>query len=69
MIVSWRERLLRLINQNKKVFAYRFVSEETIEERIAELQESKRKLADAIVAGSESFLRDLTKDQLDFLFR
>ncbi|HLU50416.1 MAG TPA: DEAD/DEAH box helicase, partial [Planctomycetota bacterium] len=57
------------IGQDKTVFAYRFVSEGTIEERIAELQESKRKLADAIVAGSESFLRDLTSEQLDLLFR
>jgi SNF2 family DNA or RNA helicase len=55
------------IGQDKTVFAYRFVSEATIEERIAELQESKRKLADAIVAGSDSFLRDLTSDQLEFL--
>src|SRR6185503_4958007 len=36
------------IGQDKKVFAYRFVSEGSIEERIADLQESKRKLADAI---------------------
>ncbi|MBN1441366.1 MAG: DEAD/DEAH box helicase [Planctomycetes bacterium] len=57
------------IGQNKKVFAYRFVAEDTIEEKIAELQESKKKLADAIVAGSETFLRDLTGDQLEFLFK
>jgi len=56
------------IGQNKKVFAYRFVAEESIEERIADMQESKRKLADAIVAGSDSLLRDLTADQLEYLF-
>ena len=56
------------IGQTKKVFAYRFVSESSIEERIAEMQASKRKLADAIVAGSDSLLRDLTADQLEFLF-
>jgi SNF2 family DNA or RNA helicase len=57
------------IGQDKKVFAYRFVSENSIEERIAELQESKRKLADSIVAGSDSLVRDLTREDLEFLFR
>ncbi len=56
------------IGQDKKVFAYRFVSESTIEERIADLQESKRKLADAIVTADENIMRDLTKDDLEVLF-
>src|SRR4029453_8706222 len=50
------------IGQDKKVFAYRFVSAESIEERIADLQESKRNLADAIVAGDENLMRDLTRE-------
>jgi superfamily II DNA or RNA helicase len=57
------------IGQEKKVFAYRFVSEDSIEERIADLQESKRRLADAIVQGSDSLLRDLTREELEFLFK
>ena len=56
------------IGQDKKVFAYRFVSKDSIEERIADLQESKRKLADAIVAADESLIRDLTKEDLEVLF-
>ncbi|HVR75685.1 MAG TPA: SNF2-related protein, partial [Planctomycetota bacterium] len=56
------------IGQDKKVFAYRFVSEGSIEERIADMQESKRKLADAIVAADEHLLRDLTKEDLESLF-
>ena len=56
------------IGQENKVFAYRFVSQNTIEERIADLQESKRKLADAIVTADESFVRDLTKEDLEALF-
>ena len=55
------------IGQDKKVFAYRFVSEETIEERIAQLQESKRKLADAIVTADENIMRDMTKADLEIL--
>jgi SNF2 family DNA or RNA helicase len=57
------------IGQDKKVFAYRFVSEDSIEERIAELQESKRHLADSIVSASESVMRDLTREDLEFLFK
>ena len=57
------------IGQDKKVFAYRFVSGESIEERIADLQDSKRKLADSIVSGSDSVIRDLSKDDLEYLFR
>ena len=57
------------IGQDKKVFAYRFVSGESIEERIADLQESKRKLADSIVTGSDSVIRDLTKEDLEYLFK
>ena len=56
------------IGQDKKVFAYRFVSEGTIEERISDLQESKRKLADAIVVADENIMRDMTKNDLEVLF-
>jgi SNF2 family DNA or RNA helicase len=56
------------IGQENKVFAYRFVSQNTIEEHIADLQESKRKLADAIVTADDSLIRDLTKEDLEVLF-
>jgi len=57
------------IGQNKKVFAYRFVAADSIEERIAGLQEATRKRADSIVAGSDSLMRDMTRDDLEFLFK
>ncbi len=57
------------IGQDKKVFAYRFVAADSIEERITGLQESKRKLAESLVAGSDNLLRDMTKDDLEFLFK
>jgi len=56
------------IGQDKTVFAYRLVSRDSIEERIADLQESKRKLADAIVRADENLMRDLTKTDLEVLF-
>lgn len=57
------------IGQDKKVFAYRFVSGESIEQRIADLQDSKRKLADSIISGSDTVIRDLSKDDLEYLFK
>ncbi len=55
------------IGQSKKVFAYRLVAKDTIEERILELQQKKRELADAIVAEREGPLAALTRDELAWL--
>jgi superfamily II DNA or RNA helicase len=55
------------IGQTRPVFAYRLICQDTIEQRIAQLQDKKRKLADAIVGGQKSLLRSLTRDDLDML--
>ncbi|QDU32312.1 ATP-dependent helicase HepA [Poriferisphaera corsica] len=55
------------IGQTKPVFAYRMICEDTVEQRIAEMQDKKRKLADAIVGGEENILRSLTRDDLEKL--
>ncbi len=55
------------IGQTRHVFAYRLICENTVEQRIAELQQKKKKLADAIVGGQENLLRNLTRDDLDQL--
>ncbi|WP_432798761.1 SNF2-related protein [Poriferisphaera sp. WC338] len=55
------------IGQTKPVFAYRLICEDTVEQRIAEMQARKRKLADAIVGGEENILRSLTRDDLEKL--
>jgi SNF2 family DNA or RNA helicase len=55
------------IGQNRKVFAYRLICQDTVEQRIAELQQHKRKLADAIVGGEENLLKSLTREDLEKL--
>jgi len=55
------------IGQTRPVFAYRLVAEDTIEEKILELQERKRRLADAIVSGASAGVRDLTREDLERL--
>ncbi len=55
------------IGQTRPVFAYRLVSRDTVEEKILELQRSKRELADAIVRADESLIRTLTREDLELL--
>ena len=42
------------IGQNKQVIAYRFITKDSIEEKIIRLQEDKRKLAETFITDSES---------------
>ncbi len=42
------------IGQNKQVIAYRFITQNSIEEKILYLQDEKRKLAETFVTDSET---------------
>jgi SNF2 family DNA or RNA helicase len=55
------------IGQTNRVFAYRLIARDTIEEKVLELQNAKRELADAIVGGDNNLLRKLEKDDLELL--
>ncbi len=55
------------IGQTQPVFAYRLIARDTVEEKMLELQRSKRQIADAILEGGGSSLRDLTADDLRLL--
>lgn len=55
------------IGQNRPVFAYRFVTSGTVEEKILELQRSKRELAESILESSSSLLSDLKREDLEML--
>ena len=55
------------IGQTQPVFAYKMIASDTVEEKILDLQSSKRKLADAILEGEGQSLRDLTADDLKML--
>ena len=53
------------IGQTKQVTVMKLVAAESIEEKILELQEAKRELADAIISGqSSSSLMSLSKEEL-----
>jgi SNF2 family DNA or RNA helicase len=49
------------------VFAFRLIARDTVEEKVLELQATKRRLADAIVRADKSFIRDLRREDLELL--
>ncbi|MGZ8486503.1 MAG: DEAD/DEAH box helicase, partial [Candidatus Binatia bacterium] len=55
------------IGQTRKVFAYRLIARDTVEEKVLELQKSKRDLADAIITADNSVMRNLTRGDLELL--
>ena len=55
------------LGQKRAVFAYRLIARDTVEEKVLELQTTKRDLADAIINADNSLIRDLTADDLRLL--
>ena len=55
------------IGQSRHVFAYRLIARDTVEERVLELQQRKRHLADAILTADNSLIRDLRREDLELL--
>lgn len=55
------------IGQTRPVFAYRLIARDTVEEKVLELQKSKRALADAILSEDNSLIRDLKREDLELL--
>lgn len=56
------------IGQEKPVFAYRLIAKNTVEEKVLELQETKRNLADSIIRADTNLVRNLKREDLEFLF-
>ncbi len=56
------------IGQTKKVFAYQMICKDSIEEKIIELQQRKKSVSDALVNEEDGFIKNLTEDDLQYLF-
>ena len=56
------------IGQTKNIFAYRMICINTIEDKIMQLQEKKRKLASELISDDENFVKALTKSDVEYLF-
>ena len=55
------------IGQTQRVFAYRLICRDTVEEKILELQQKKRDLADAILNADNRVISNLSREDLEFL--
>lgn len=56
------------IGQTKKVFAYKMICKDTIEEKILQLQEKKKGIAKELISTEEGFIKKLTKEDVIGLF-
>ena len=52
------------IGQTKQVTVVKLIAAETIEEKIVELQQTKRDLAEAILTGQNTSLMSLSREEL-----
>ena len=52
------------IGQKRKVFTYKFITRNTVEEKILTLQQKKLKLTQELITTEESFMKQLTKDDI-----
>ncbi|HSS51682.1 MAG TPA: SNF2-related protein, partial [Thermoanaerobaculia bacterium] len=55
------------IGQERPVFASRIVARDTVEEKILDLQKTKRDLADAVIEADRSLLAGLSREDLELL--
>jgi SNF2 family DNA or RNA helicase len=56
------------IGQTKKVFAYKMICKDTIEEKIIQLQQTKKELSENLIGDTDGFVKELTKEDVEFLF-
>jgi len=56
------------IGQENRVFIYKFITQNTVEEKILELQRRKMKLADQLITTEQSFIKQLGREDIEALF-
>src|SRR5207237_4129061 len=55
------------IGQSRHVFAFRLIARDTIEEKILDLQKTKREIAGAIITADNSVIAGLSREHLELL--
>jgi non-specific serine/threonine protein kinase len=56
------------IGQTKNIFAYRMICKDTIEDKIMQLQEKKRLLAKELISDDATFVKALSREDVEYLF-
>ena len=57
------------IGQVNRVFVYKYIMKNSVEEKILELQRKKQKLFRNLITNEKSFIKQLTTEDLELLFR
>ena len=52
------------IGQDRTVFTYKFITKNTVEEKILALQRTKKQLADDLISSEDGFVKSLTRDDI-----
>src|SRR5690606_27262513 len=55
------------IGQQNKVFTYKFITKDTVEEKILALQNRKIQLVTDLISTDENIIKSLTKEDIDIL--
>ncbi len=55
------------IGQKKKVFTYKFITRNTVEEKILQLQKHKLKLSETLISTEESIIKSLTREDIEMM--
>jgi superfamily II DNA or RNA helicase len=55
------------IGQTRQVFAYRLIARDSVEEKVLELQKTKKDLAAAIIGADNSLIKNLRREDLELL--
>jgi SNF2-related domain/Helicase conserved C-terminal domain len=56
------------IGQKNKIFAYKMICKDTVEEKIIALQQRKKQLANDLITEDAGFLKKITREDVQFLF-
>ncbi len=56
------------IGQANKIFAYRMICKDSVEEKIMKLKERKKGISTELISEEKGFVKKLTRDDVEFLF-
>jgi non-specific serine/threonine protein kinase len=56
------------IGQTKNIFAYRMICKDTVEEKIMLLKDKKNALVKDIISDDQNVVKNLTREDVEFLF-
>ena len=56
------------IGQKRNVFAYKMICKDSVEEKILQLQQRKKMLADDLIQEDSNFVKTLNREDVEFLF-